>query len=61
MKTKYKMSTKCKGRKKQKILFKNQIKIKWRNKKPIEPRRLLERLCMENDKHIRHQKYFDSI
>jgi hypothetical protein len=29
---------------------KNQIKIKWRNKKPIEPKRLLKVSCLENDK-----------
>jgi len=29
---------------------KNQIKIKWRNKKPVEPKRLLKVSCLENDK-----------
>jgi hypothetical protein len=32
------------------LYFLNQIKIKWRNKKPIEPRRLSKVLCLENDK-----------
>ncbi len=36
--------------KNRRIFFKNQIKIKWRNKKPMEPKRLSGVLCLENDK-----------
>jgi hypothetical protein len=39
-----------KERKHRKKFFLNQIKIKWRIKKLIESRRVLEALCLENDK-----------
>jgi hypothetical protein len=46
---KYKMSIECKGRKKSKYFFLNYRKIKWRNKNPIEPRRLSkEKMVMKS-------------
>jgi hypothetical protein len=32
------------------FFLRNKIKIKWKNKKPIEPRRLSKVLRLENDK-----------
>jgi hypothetical protein len=32
------------------LFFKNKIKIKWKNKKPIELKRLSNALCLDYDK-----------
>ncbi len=52
------MSIECKGRKNRRIKKINQIKIKWTNKKPIEPRKLSKTMCLENDKQRKENVFF---